>query len=91
LAHAFVVVSCGEAAKPDPVQNLTEALGGILIFVGLKMSISHWFHMNTYVSLAIIVTILIAAIIFSIERAKRVGVPVRELAEHEHAHDEPER
>ncbi len=47
---------------------LSHALGGILIFVGIKMTISHWYHMNTYVSLAIIVAMLIAAIIFSQRR-----------------------
>ena len=47
---------------------LSHALGGILIFVGLKMTISHWYHMNTYVSLAIIVTMLAAAIVFSQRR-----------------------
>jgi TerC family integral membrane protein len=50
---------------------LSHALGGILIFVGIKMSISHWYHMNTYVSLGIIVAMLIAAIIFSRQRTRR--------------------
>jgi tellurite resistance protein TerC len=50
---------------------LSHALGGILIFVGLKMTISHWFHMNTYISLAIIVAMLIAAIVFSQRRQAR--------------------
>ena len=30
---------------------LSHALGGILVFVGLKMTVSHWYHLNTYVSL----------------------------------------
>ena len=47
---------------------LSHALGGILIFVGLKMSVSHWYHVNTYVSLAVIVAILIAAVVFSRRR-----------------------
>jgi tellurite resistance protein TerC len=47
---------------------LSHALGGILIFVGLKMTVSHWFHMNTYISLAIIVAMLVAAIVFSQRR-----------------------
>ena len=51
---------------------LSHALGGILIFVGAKMTISHWYHMNTYVSLAVIFTMLAAAIIFSMQWAKRV-------------------
>jgi tellurite resistance protein TerC len=57
---------------------LSHALGGILIFVGLKMTISPWYHLNTYVSLAIILTMLVGAIIFS-ERKDR------EL-QREHAH-----
>lgn len=47
---------------------LSHALGGILIFVGVKMSISHWYHLNTYVSLAIILTMLTLAITFSVRR-----------------------
>ena len=47
---------------------LSHALGGILIFVGLKMSVSHWYHVNTYVSLAVIVAMLIAAVVFSRRR-----------------------
>ncbi len=50
---------------------LSHALGGILIFVGIKMTISHWYHMNTYVSLAIIVAMLVAAIVFSQQRTRR--------------------
>jgi tellurite resistance protein TerC len=64
---------------------LSHALGGILIFVGLKMAISHWWHMDTYVSLAIIVTMLAAAVVFSNMRAKRLGIDVAELhADHVH-------
>ena len=51
---------------------LSHALGGILIFVGIKMTISHWYHMNTYVSLAIIVVMLVAAIVFSVRKAKQL-------------------
>jgi tellurite resistance protein TerC len=65
---------------------LSHALGGILIFVGLKMAVSHWYHMNTYASLAIIVVMLIAAIVFSVRLAKRLGVPLEALAEKEHVH-----
>ena len=49
---------------------LSHALGGILIFVGAKMAVSHWFHINTYVSLAIIVAMLVAAIVFSERRTR---------------------
>lgn len=61
---------------------LSHALGGILIFVGLKMAVSHWYHMNTYASLAIIVAMLVAAIIFSLRKAKKLGIPAAALAEH---------
>ncbi len=47
---------------------LSHALGFILVFVGLKMTVSHWFHLNTYLSLGIIVAILVAAIVFSIKK-----------------------
>ena len=50
---------------------LSHALGGILIFVGIKMTVSHWIHINTYVSLAIIVAMLVAAIVFSQRRSRR--------------------
>ncbi len=49
---------------------LSHGLGGILIFVGLKMTISPWYHLNTYVSLGIILTMLAGAIVFS-ERKDR--------------------
>jgi len=65
---------------------LSHALGGILIFVGIKMAISHWYHMNTYLSLAIIVAILIVAIVFSLRRAKKLGMPVAELSQEDHPH-----
>ena len=52
---------------------LSHALGGILIFVGIKMTISPWYHLNTYVSLAIILAMLVAAIVFSEKKARELG------------------
>jgi tellurite resistance protein TerC len=49
---------------------LSHALGAILIFVGLKMTVAHWFHLNTYISLATIVLILVAAIVMSLRRSR---------------------
>jgi tellurite resistance protein TerC len=69
------------ATAKEKFHYLSHALGGILIFVGIKMSVSHWYHMNTYVSLAIIITMLAAAIVFSIRRANRVEL---ETAGHPH-------
>jgi tellurite resistance protein TerC len=54
---------------------LSHALGGILIFVGLKMTVSHWLHISTYLSLSIIVAMLVAAIVFSQRRQARERQP----------------
>jgi tellurite resistance protein TerC len=51
---------------------LSHALGGILLFVGIKLSITPWYHIDIYVSLAIIVVIMIAAIFFSIYKNKQI-------------------
>jgi len=51
---------------------LSHALGGILLFVGIKLSITPWYHIDIYISLAIIVTIMIAAIFFSIYKNKQI-------------------
>jgi len=64
---------------------LSHALGGILIFVGIKMAITPWFHLNTFVSLAIILTMLVGAIIFSERKARRLGITGQELAD-QHRH-----
>ena len=53
---------------------LSHALGGIMVFVGVKMAVSHWFHLNTYISLAIIVAIMAAAIVFSLDRSRRLAL-----------------
>ncbi len=63
---------------------LSHALGGILVFVGIKMAISHWYHMNTYLSLTIIISILMTAIVFSLHRAKRLGMALTELSDKDH-------
>jgi tellurite resistance protein TerC len=58
------------AGAKEKFHFLSHALGGILVFVGLKMTVAHWFHLNTYLSLAIIVAMLAAAIVFSLRRNK---------------------
>ena len=64
---------------------LSHALGGILIFVGVKMAFTEWYHLNTYVSLAIILTMLAAAIAFSERKARQLGITGKQLAEmHDH-------
>ena len=56
------------AGAKERFHYLSHALGGILVFVGIKMSLSHWIHLNTYVSLVIILGMLAAAIVFSVRR-----------------------
>ena len=53
---------------------LSHALGGILIFVGIKMSLSHWVHVNTYLSLGIICAMLAAAVIFSQRKTRSLAM-----------------
>ena len=50
---------------------LSHALGAILVFVGVKMTVSHWWHLPTTVSLAVIVVILSAAIALSARRTRK--------------------
>lgn len=53
---------------------LSHALGAILIFVGLKMAVTEWYHLNTYVSLAIILVMLALAVAFSERKARQLGL-----------------
>ncbi len=53
---------------------LSHALGSILIFVGVKMAISHWYHMNTFISLTIILSTLVTAIYFSLRYTRRLAL-----------------
>jgi tellurite resistance protein TerC len=49
---------------------LSHALGIILIYVGVKMTISHWIHISTLASLAVIVGLLALAIWASLKFPK---------------------
>jgi tellurite resistance protein TerC len=51
---------------------LSHALGAILLFVGIKLIVTPWYHIPITWSLGIIVVILIAAIIFSIWKAEQI-------------------
>ncbi|GJM38981.1 MAG: tellurium resistance protein TerC [Acidimicrobiales bacterium] len=50
---------------------LSHALGAILVFVGVKMALSQWHHLDTFLSLGVILAILVAAIAFSELRTRR--------------------
>jgi tellurite resistance protein TerC len=63
----------------DRLHYLGHVLGLILIFVGAKMAVSHWWHMPTSISLAVIVALLVGAIIASRRRERRL-VRLAELA-----------
>ncbi|HQV56786.1 MAG TPA: hypothetical protein PKV27_02160, partial [Ilumatobacteraceae bacterium] len=64
---------------------LSHALGIILIYVGIKMTISHWYHIPTLVSLAVIIVLLALAIWLSLKYPKAFGGD-DESAAHHHAH-----
>lgn len=55
---------------------LSHGLGAILMFVGVKMMVSHWFHPPIWASLGTIVAILSAAILLSERRTRREATSV---------------
>ena len=61
---------------------LSHGLGAVLIFVGFKMAISLWYHVNTFVSLGLIMAILGAAIVFSERRTRREELESGRLGGH---------
>lgn len=54
---------------------LAHGLGLILLFVGIKLSITPWYHINIYLSLAIIIAIMIGAVILSLVRSSEDSAP----------------
>ena len=52
---------------------LSHALGAILLFVGVKLTLTPWTHINIGISLGIIAVILVLAVVFSIWKAKQVA------------------
>ena len=57
----------------DRLHYLGHALGAILIFVGAKMTVSHWYHMPTSLSLGVIVVLLVVAVVASQWRERRMA------------------
>lgn len=51
---------------------LSHALGGILVFVGCKMILAHWYHLPSYVSLAAIFAMLLLAVLFSERKTRQL-------------------
>ena len=52
---------------------LNHALGAILIFVGLKMTLSLFFHLNQWISLGIIAALLVGAVVFSERKTRQLA------------------
>ncbi len=61
-AMYFVLADAKEKFK-----YLSVALGVILIYVGVKMVVSHWYHINTFISLAVILVILTIGVVASLK------------------------
>ncbi len=57
------------AGMMDKFVYLKPGVALILILVGLKMTLSHWIHLPTLASLAVIVLILTAAVLLSLRRS----------------------
>jgi tellurite resistance protein TerC len=55
----------------DKFVYLKPGVAIVLIFVGIKMTLSHWIHLPTLASLAVIVVTLAAAVILSLRRSAR--------------------
>ena len=51
--------------------SLQQGLAVILAFVGVKMIISRWYHIDTAVSLLVIALVLVASVTFSLQQSKR--------------------
>jgi tellurite resistance protein TerC len=59
------------AGMMDKFVYLKPGVALILIFVGLKMTLSHWLHVPTLLSLAVIVVTLAGAVLLSLRRIAR--------------------
>ncbi len=58
------------AGAHDRLVYLSQGLGIILAYVGFKMILSHWYHINSYLSLAIIAVILTVTVVLSLRASK---------------------
>jgi tellurite resistance protein TerC len=59
------------ASMLDKFVYLKPAVAFILVFVGLKMTLSSWIHVPTLLSLAVIVTALSVAVVMSLRQSAR--------------------
>lgn len=54
---------------------LNRGLGVILFYVGVKMIVSHWYHIDTLISLSVITVVLTVTVFTSLRATKRTEVP----------------
>jgi tellurite resistance protein TerC len=59
------------ASMLDKFVYLKPGVAFILVFVGIKMTLSGWIHIPTALSLAVIVATLVAAVVLSLRRSAR--------------------
>jgi tellurite resistance protein TerC len=63
------------ADAKERFKYLSVSLGIILVFVGFKMIASHWYHLDTRISLAVIIVVLSGGIIASLKSAPKNDAP----------------
>jgi tellurite resistance protein TerC len=61
------------ATAKERLHYLSHALGGILIFVGAKMTLAEWVHVPTLLSLGVILISLTVAIVVSLRRDAKLN------------------
>jgi tellurite resistance protein TerC len=54
-------------------EYLKVGLAAVLVFIGAKMTISSWVHISSGVSLAVVVSLLGGAVIFSLHKTRRLA------------------
>lgn len=74
-ANAFAIMGLRAmyfllAGAKEKFAYLNHALGAILLFVGIKLTIARWYHINTWVALGVIGAILTAGIVASLQANK---------------------
>jgi tellurite resistance protein TerC len=63
-----------EGVRPRLV-HLNKGLGAILFYVGCKMILSNWYHIDPFVSLGIIAVILTITVIASLRMTSHAEAP----------------
>jgi tellurite resistance protein TerC len=56
-------------------EYLSTGLAAVLVFIGAKMLVSRWVHVNALVSLAVVVALLGGAMLFSFLKTRRPAAP----------------